>query len=187
MALVSLEDAKRHLNKSLDDTADDEELRQVIEATTPLVESIRGEVVARRSFVMDTDAWTGTRTVLLPKSPVLSLTSVVSLDGSATWDPADLHVDSTGIVTVRSGPLFWGFLRFTYVAGYPVLPANFALAAKIIIAHLWETQRPSLVQSRWGTPRPFMNESEGIVPLPAGFAVPNRALELLGGIGPLVA
>lgn len=185
--ILSLADAKRHLNKSVADTTDDEELREVIEATTSLVESIRGEAVARRQVVEDIGVRACIRAVGLSKYPILSLTSVVRLDASVTWDVANLHVGDTGIVTVLSGPLFQGLLRFTYLAGYTVLPANFSLAAKIIVAHLWETQRPSLVHERYGTPRPFNNMAEAVTPTGTGYAIPNRALELLGGIGPLVA
>lgn len=185
--IVSLEATKRHLNKDPADTTDDEELREIIEATTEMIESIRGKVMVRRQFVEEVTIRPWARGYALLKSPVQELTSVEAIDGSTTWDVADLHVDENGVVTVQDGPMFCGLMRFTYVAGYEVLPANFVHAAKIIIAHLWETQRPSLTSERYGTPRPFAQQDASVTPIGAGFAIPNRALELLGVRGPLVA
>lgn len=181
--IVSLASVKRHLGKSLTDTADDEELREFIEAATALVEDIRGEVVVRRTVLEDVDLPHGTRAILLSKTPVLSLASVAAVDGSTTWNVADLHTSGIGVVTARSGQVFWGLVRFTYVAGYTVIPANFSLAAKVIVEHLWETQQ----QPNLG-PRPFGDGGEVMTVPGRGYAIPNRAVQLLGGgRGPLVA
>ena len=182
--IVSLADAKRHIGKDPADTVDDDELREHIEATTGLVEDIRGEAVVRRTVVEDIDVGRPTAAVALATSPVISLTSVASVDGSTTWNVADLHVAGHGIVIAQSGQALFGLVRFTYVAGYTVIPANFVLAAKIIIQHVWETQqRPSL--SPRGTftgPRGTVSiESETMTTIGLGYAVPNRALQLLGG------
>lgn len=187
VGIVSLEATKRHLNKDPADTTDDEELREVIEATTEMIESIRGKVMIRRQFVEEVTFRPRAWGHALIKSPVQELISVEAVDGTTTWDLADLHVDENGAVRVLAGTAFHGVVRFTYVAGYEVLPANFVLAAKIIIAHLWETQRPSLTSERYGTPRPFATQDAAVTPIGTGFAVPNRALELLGVRGPLVA
>ncbi len=181
--IVSLADVKKHLGKSLDDTTDDEELREYIEAATNAVEDIRGEVVVRRTIVEDIACPLGTRAILLDRQPVISLTSIASVDMYTIWAVVDLHVSRHGIVSVLSGPALWGLVRFTYVAGHAVIPANYALAAKIIIQHLWATQqRPSL-----GPRNPFGGGDEDAAPTGLGYAIPNRALQLLGGRGPLVA
>lgn len=189
--IVSLADVKRQLNKSSDDTVDDDELREYVEATTAIVEEVRGEAVVRRAVVEDIELRCGTTAVLLGKRPIISLTSVATVDAVTTWAVADLHVSKHGIVTVQSGPAFYGLVRFTYVAGYAVIPANFSLAAKIIIAHLWETQQPALARERWGAPGPFGarggEAGEFATSAGLGYAVPNRALELLGKPGPQVA
>lgn len=183
--MVSLADVKAHLGKSAANVEDDEELRSFVEAATALVEDIRGEVVARRTVVDDINVPGGTGALLLPHSPVISLTSVASVDGATSWDVADLYVDSrTGVVAVQAGSSLSGMVRFTYVAGYVVVPANYSLAAKIIAAHLWETQQ----QPALGPRGPFGTDGPDVMVMPgAGYAVPNRALQLLGGRRPLVA
>ena len=182
LLIVSLADVKQHLNKSIDDTSDDEELRVVIEAATAAVEDLRGEVVVRRTVAEDLNVAGGAWSVALTHSPVISLTSVASVDGTTMWDVADLHVSRGGIVTATAGSAFYGLVRFTYVAGYQVIPANFTLAAKIIAAHLWLTQQqPGL------GPSPFGADAETLTPVGLGYAVPNRAVQLLGSRRPLVA
>jgi hypothetical protein len=120
----------------------------------------------------------------LQYNPVISLTSVGTVDGFITWPLANLRVDSDGILYVVYGQALRGRLFLTYIAGYMDIPANFTRATKIIIKHLWQTeQQPSL------GPRPFQQEDDsGMVQTSLGFAIPNRAAQLLGGgRGPLVA
>jgi hypothetical protein len=180
--IVSLGDVKRHLNKSADDTSDDEELREFIEAATAVIEEHRAETVVRRTVVEDMQV-SCALVVQLSMSPVQSLTSVATVDGATTWDVADLHVNPHGVVTVLSGPPLQGLVRFIVVAGYTVIPANYTLAAKIIVGHLWETQQ----QPGLGPQGPFGADNQFISPTGRGFAIPNRAVELLGRRPPLVA
>jgi hypothetical protein len=182
-AIVSLADVKRHLNKSADDTADDEELREYLEAATAVIEEHRGETVVRRTVVEDMQVGCAL-VVQLPTSPVQALTSVATVDAATTWDVANLHVSPHGVVTVQSGPQLQGLVRFTFVAGYTVVPANYTLAAKIIAGHLWETQQ----QPGLGPTGPFGTaDGQFLSPTGRGFAIPNRAVELLGRRPPLVA
>jgi hypothetical protein len=179
--VVSLADVKQHLGKS--DSGDDEELREFIEAATAVIEEHRAETVVRRTVVVDIRVGCAL-VVQLPTSPVQSLTSVAAVDGSTTWNVADLHVSPHGVVSVQSGVALDGLVRFTLVAGYTVVPANYTLAAKIIVAHLWETQQ----QGGVGPRGPFSTEGDQFLsPTGRGFAIPNRAVELLGRRPPLVA
>lgn len=182
-SIVSLAEVKKHLGKSIDDTSDDEELRGFIEATTAVIEEHRGEVVVRRPVVEDMNVTCPVLAVQLGSFPVQSLTSVATVDGATTWDVNNLHVSSGGVVTVLSGPALRGMLRFTSVVGYTVIPPNYTLAAKIIVAHLWETQQ----QPGLGPSGPFGSEPQFLTPTGRGFAIPNRAVELLGRRPPLVA
>lgn len=181
--IVSLADLKQHLNKSTSDTGDDEELREFIEAATAVIEEHRGEVVVRRTVVEDMDLRCPVLVVQLGSSPVQSLTSVATVDGMTTWDVADLHVSAYGVVSVQAGPALSGLVRFTFVAGRAQIPANYTLAAKIISAHLWETQQ----QQGLGPQGPFGADNQFLSPTGRGFAIPNRAIELLGRRPPLVA
>lgn len=177
--IVSLAGMKQHLGKS--DPGDDEELREFIEAATAVIEEHRGETVVRRTVVEDMQVGCAL-VVQLPTSPVQSLTSVATVDGATTWDVADLHVSPHGVVTVQSGPALQGLVRFVFVAGYSVIPANYTLAGKIIVGHLWETQQQPGVG-----PNPFGGDNQFLTPTGRGFAIPNRAVELLGRRPPLVA
>lgn len=180
--IVSLQDMKLHLGKSDADLGDDEELRSFIEAATEVIEEHRAETVARRTVVEDVNLRSSVMVVQLGTSPVQSLTSVATVDGATSWDVAGLHVSPHGVVTPQSGPALVGLVRFTFVAGYTVVPANYTLAAKIIVGHLWETQQqPGL------GPTPFSNDNQFLSPTGRGFAIPNRAVELLGRRPPLVA
>jgi len=180
--IVSLADMKRHLGKSPADTSDDEELRGFIEAATAVIEEHRAETVTRRTIVENMQVSSRAMVVQLRTSPVQELLSVAPADGTVTWNVDDLHVTPHGVVSVQAGAALYGLVRFTYVAGHQVVPANYTLAAKIIVAHLWETQQqPGL------GPNPFANDAEFLSPTGRGFAIPNRAVELLGRRPPLVA
>jgi uncharacterized phiE125 gp8 family phage protein len=178
--IVSLADVKAHLGKS--DPVDDEELREYLEAAAAVIEEHRGETVVRRTVVADMQV-SCALVVQLPTAPVQSLTSVATVDGATTWNVADLHVSPHGVVTVRTGPALQGLVRFVFVAGYTVIPANYTLAGKIIVGHLWETQQ----QQGVGPKGPFGADTQFISPTGRGFAIPNRAVELLGRRPPLVA
>lgn len=171
VGLVSLARTKQHLN--LDTTTDDEELRGFIAAVTKPIEDYLGRKVARQTVVERVTLASGSRTYVLASVPVISVTSVEQIDGSSSWTPDQLDVDTpTGTVTVLSGnTAFRGDLRFTYLAGESAVEENIQMAALITIKHLWETQRGNVgVQ--------FGDEYGPISPAP--YALPNRAKDMLG-------
>lgn len=175
--IISPADAKRQLN--ITDTNSDDELRGYIESATDVVERVRGEAMVRRTFIEEHEVMYAGGRMALSWTPVVSLTSVVMIDGWVTWDVSRLHVNATtGVVstTFQSG-LFqlFGRLAVTYVAGYQVIPASFQLAGSIIVNHLWQTQRGNR-----GAPRVSGGLSETTMVPGFAFAIPNRALELLG-------
>src|SRR5690606_7916524 len=106
-------------------------------------------VVARRTITEFHDVYPARSRLFLHRTPLLTVTSIETLDGDESWDPAEMVVDSrTGMLDAVNGKSFSGSLRVEYVAGMRVVPANILLAAQIVTAHLWQTQRvPSL-----GTP-----------------------------------
>jgi hypothetical protein len=177
--ILSLAAAKRALNIPVTSTGDDEELRELIEAVTAIVEDYRKEAVVRRTVVEQTSA--SGSTVLLRKAPVISVTSVVS--GSTTQTTGFIVDSEIGEVTSTGAP-FSGDLTVTYVVGRSIIPANFVEAGKIIIKHLWTVQQTPGMGSRvMGVGGDDI--SAGIAGL--GFALPNRAAELLGGRGVICA
>lgn len=179
-SIIGVEELRAQLNLRDGSDVDDEELREYAAAATWAVENHTKEIVARRSV---TEVLSGgwRRGLVLGYSPVLAVTAAQSVDGVA-WDPANLRVTPSGVVYVLSGPVFVGAVTVTYLAGYRVVPPNYLLAAKIIAAHLWETQQRPLAG-----PRPGFAGEETLSPSGIGFAIPSRAVELLGGRPPLIA
>lgn len=188
--IVGLGDVKRHLNIPAAKTADDEELRTYIEAATRVVEEYRNETIVRRTITEQIETGAGTLRVALRTAPVLSLTSVQSVDGTYTWNVAALSVDTAqGSVGVISEAPFYGRINFVYVAGYQVIPGTYTLAAKIIIEHLWQLQRRPSINAGgglFGSLGADRGSETDSTPSGFGFAIPNRAVELLGARASLV-
>ncbi len=173
VALCSLAGAKRHLNMS--STVDDDELRGHIDAASILVEQHLRTSVARR-----------TRTArvrggdLLPYPPVLSVTSAVTVPAGPSLDVSSWLPDPvTGLVQV---PRSLGVVDVVFVVGVQVVQPNIILATEIVAAHLWETQR--IPRSGPSSRGPLGDDSLTMIGM--GYAMPNRALQLLGGPAPLV-
>src|SRR5437879_11741357 len=81
------------------------------------------------------------RRLCLNVKPCISVTSLSRVDGTLSWDVSQLHVSSGGIVDALFGNPISGHITITYTAGYTSIPAEFALATRIIVQHLWQTQR----------------------------------------------
>ncbi len=140
--IIGLDDAKAHLNKEAPE--DDEELRPYLLTAADVIEERQGEVLVPRTVVDPIRVVSyPTAALALCRTPVLSVTSLVAIDGTLTWRPADLVADaSTGLLHVARGPLLHGVLRATYVAGYLRLPERYRMAARMILSALWASQRP---------------------------------------------
>lgn len=170
--IVSLADVKQHLNMT--STVDDEELRAYIEAATGVIEDYLGRAVIRRSF---TEEHSVSGEMMLNWTPVQSITSAATVDGVTTWNVADLHVNTSGVVTAKaSAAALSGDITVTYVAGAPVVPGNWALAARIIVQDLWRTQR-----GQDGAPLAGGLDTPGAGFTQYGYSVPKLARELLTG------
>lgn len=183
--ILSLTAAKQQLGLTTD--AHEDNLRMFIAAATVAIEDHVGKKLVRRTI-------TGERhrnvcgTLILNRTPALSLTTITTLDAASSWDAANLDLDpDTGIVSPLTGPGLYGHLKVTYLTGMRVIPANILLAARIITEHLWQTMRPFASSAAVLTPGALEDSldarSGGLV----GFAIPNRALELLGKPPPMVA
>jgi hypothetical protein len=174
--LFSLAAAKAKLDIPATSTGDDEELREFIEATTQCVEYFVGPV-ARRTVQQIVRG--GGYSVVLHTHPVLAVASVV---GIQSWqlpiEVSALDIDpDTGIVRRSDILPFWpGEYRITYTAGRAAVPANVSLAAKLILQHLWRT---NFGAARGPSSSDDYNVTEQVPGF--GYAIPNRALQLLQG------
>ncbi|OLE27976.1 MAG: hypothetical protein AUG44_08790 [Actinobacteria bacterium 13_1_20CM_3_71_11] len=177
--LISLADAKAQLN--ITSTTQDEEIRDYLGGITTVIEEHLGQAVVRKSYTEQQDACGGA--FVLNWSPVVSLTSVALLDGTYTFDVSTLAVSAAGVVTSPNGIAPYGRVTVTYTAGRSIIPGNYLLAARIILQHLWETQRGTKGAGRFGGLEDSMQLGTGHM----GYAIPNRAVELLGGGIPGIA
>jgi hypothetical protein len=175
--LYSLSSAKAKLDIPVTSTAEDEDLRECIEATTFAVEYFTGPVVRRTVRQV---AAGGRDAIALHTTPILAVTSVTPLqDWQQAVDTGVLDVDAaTGIVRRTDNLCFpAGDYRWVYTAGRTAVAANVSLAGKLILQHLWRTN--------FGAARGLVGIGGGedfsvTEPVPGlGYAIPNRALQLL--------
>lgn len=171
-AILSLADAKKHLSKT--STTDDDEIRSWVESITAGIEGLCGPVIVRT--VTERHDVHRVPTIALRQTPVLSLTSVVPiLTGGTTYAVSDLDVDTvTGVVQRLDGGTLTGPLRVTYTAGRRIVPAAMSSAARIILQHLWRTRQGPVRPTRGGDDYSVTEPVAGF-----GYAIPNRALQLL--------
>lgn len=176
-ALLSLADAKAHLNIPATSTTNDDELREFLEAATEVIEQRVGPV-ARRTLTAQVNG--GWYTIYLPKTQVLTVTAITLVsDGSSPMDLADLNINTRwGQVSRKSSaPFPDGLLNVTYTVGRAVVPANITNAAKLIVKHLWETQLGNLPS--------VQGDDRGYVVTGAGYMIPYRVLSELPDEVPL--
>lgn len=185
MAIATLSETKSQLNIESSNTAHDEELGTFIDSADAVVERYRGEVVVQREVVDYKQIDHPRPWLTLASTPVDSLTTITDLDTSQTWDITKIQVEPTvGTIQVLTERNFSGYLEIVYDAGYALVPHNYKLAALIIIQHLWSTQRGSIGPPAIGN---LESTIQGGGTAAMGFAIPNRAIELLGGKFPGVA
>ena len=177
-ALVGLAEVKRHLNYSLNDTSDDEELRGFILSASEVVEDIVG-VTARRQ-VTETNSG-GSRVIRLSKVPVLSVLSV-SVDGEPV-DDADYTATAGGVLAHRTS---WpsGVVETVYEAGRKVVPASVRDGTLELIRVNWRPQQGGNYSSfdlgqgdDFGVSRAVEGSLQGEIRL--GFFVPNTVVQRL--------
>lgn len=168
--IVSLADVKAELNHTLD--VNDDELRLFIAATTEIVESLVGAVLART----EVQTFNGGKTGVLLDERATAITSV-TVDGVATTDyVADLD---SGIVYAgsSSSPTCFTYGRqnvvVTYTTGGSSIAPSVISGARSIAAHLYASSQ----QSRRGRGRSGDGDGTTLV---LGYAVPNAAIEKLG-------
>lgn len=169
--IISLSDLRDELNLPPTVDVNDDELRLYLAATTPVVEEIVGRVLSATV----TETFDGGKTAVLLSERATSVTSV-TVNGVAT---------SNYVANLASGIVYAGSTSspscftpgrqnvvVTYVAGGTAVEPNVILAARIIAAHQYQVGQ----QARTGRGRPI----DETTILGSGYAVPTRALQLLG-------
>lgn len=110
------------------------------------------------------------RVVPSPPSPMFPV-----LVFGVTYPLSQLYADPVkGIVRHTSGlPFYYGPYLWSYTTGYPVVPQPVRLAGSIVLRHLFGFERGGAAVAAGGA----ADEESSMTPF--GFAVPNRAVEVL--------
>ena len=183
-AVLPLADAKAMLNIPAATTTFDTEIQQWVASIETSLEGMTGGPLVNRS-ITERAVLDGTYTVLqVRQRPLVSVTSIVSVASGLPIDiSAGLDIDANaGTIRRKLGYPFYGpffvwlpAMTITYVAGWGTqMPAAFNDFARIVIQHLWDTKHGP-------AQRPLMGGQEMVTPPGWGFAIPNRAAELLNG------
>jgi len=168
-ALMSLADAKAQLK--ITNTSSDDKLREYLEAATEIVESYVGPIVTRTHTARVCGY---RREIPLPHTQVTAVTAVTLVrDGSSPITLSDLTINAaSGVISYKSGASFpYGDMDVTYTVGRTSVKANWSLAAKIIVQHIWQTQLGNLPS--------VQGDTAGYVVTGSGYTVPYRAIGLL--------
>lgn len=185
--MITLDEAKLQLNIAVSNTEHDTELQAFVDAAITAVERYTGLVGLTRTISGERHQTPHTSKLWLLRKPVQLVMSVERVDGSQTWDVANIDVDAdTGLLRVVDGPMFSGLLQITYEAGHMDVPDNLNLATRVVVQHLWSTQRGAMgrgIRDRSALDTSFDNLNAA----GRGYAIPNAALELLGEPIPVVA
>ena len=183
--ILSMADAHETLNIPASDTSYDTRIRAYNSAITAVVEKLCGPVVVRQ--VTERYLENGMSEVLILRStplyqpagqayPVVSITPVMTY-GMQYNDLSLIAVDPiTGVMRHTAGLSFFnGPYDITYSAGRPIVSDNIMTGSRIILRHLWSLER--------GGAGAVRGQVADDVTMIMGYAIPNRALELLDGAG----
>jgi hypothetical protein len=193
--VLSLSDAKGILGVSPSSTVFDDLVQKVNGSITAWLEWYCGAIVPQTVVER---LRVGGLTVQLSRAPVNSLVAWASVppqfaaDTSrvvptppspmfpvmvygVTYPLAQLYADvKTGIVQHTGGlPFYYGPYLWQYQAGYSLIPAGIRLAGSVVLRHLYGLERGGAGVAAAGA------ADEETTMTPFGFAVPNRAIEIL--------
>ena len=180
-SVLPLQDAKDQLN--ITTTTSDTEIASWIATIESALERYTGGPLVNRSITERAEMLSNQTVILVRQRPLVSVTSIASASGGAIDISGGLDIDvNAGTVRRKLGLPFYGpffqwlpQVNITYVAGWgTAVPAAFSSAARIILAHLWESQRgPASL--------PGLGGGDTVTMPGFGFAIPNMAAELLDG------
>lgn len=181
-ALLPLADAKDMLNIPQATTTYDAEIQGWIASIESSLERFTGGPVTNRQVTERAEAVDGMRKILLRARPLVSVVSITAESSGTAVSTTDVKTDANAGIIQRAtgwpflGPFFYAEPWFTvvFVAGWGTqVPAAFSNFARIVVDHMWETQRMPVSL-------PMSGEEAVTVP---GFSylIPRRAAELLDG------
>jgi hypothetical protein len=178
--ILTLADAKEHLGIAAAVTAHDATIQVWLDTIDENIERAIGGPVVTRAVTERAEATDGGRALPLRKRPAVAVTSVTAVATGQAADVSDVEIDpNSNVARRRSGLPFLAYagppvFTVAYTAGLGLaVPAPVSAAARIILDHLWETRRGPSV-------RPSAGGDETSQVFGMAFAIPNRALELLG-------
>lgn len=177
VAVLSLQDAKDHLNIPQTNTTYDNELLSKIATIQSTLEKLTGGPIITRSVTERVTCGYGWNELAVRQRPLVGVTSITDVASGVALSLTDLELDTNaGIIRRKLGLPFYGrsgAYTIVYTAGWGVaISPAWNEAARIILEHLWQTQHgPSL--------RPAIGGEETTLLPGFAFAVPNRAIELL--------
>lgn len=173
MAVLTLAEAKAHLNIPATTTTDDAEVTAFIASAEAAIGKLCGPLESTAKTVRVRG---GGDALALPFAPAVSLTSVTPV-GSTALTLADLYLDAeAAVVTYSEGGTFASDnYTVVYQAGRATCPADLLLAVKELVRHLWKSSQ------RGPTTRPGSGGSDGMAnTMPgAAYALPFRVTELI--------
>ena len=189
--IVGLGEVKAHLNIPDSDKTKDAELLRFVDAATPIIEGIVGEVVQRQRLEHHDGGWSY---ISLRHRPIVSVESVVEYRGPIQYilqqvsNPVfgtiySYTYDEMGRVTrrtvgggVTSFPPGANAVEIQYTSGRATPPANIKLGTlELIRVNYQQTQQGGRPQ--YGTGSGLGDDYPGGPSL--GFFVPNRVREIL--------
>ena len=184
VSVLPLADAKDQLNIPQASTTYDSELLAYIATVETSLEGFTGGPIVNRSITERAELTANYTVLQVRQRPLVSVTAIVSESTGqplAISDGLDIDVNA-GTIRRRLGWPFYGpyftwlpVMNVTYVAGWgTAVPAALNLFARIVVQHLWDTQHGP-------AQRPSMGGQEMVQPAGFGYAIPNRAAELLNG------
>lgn len=184
--LLSLAEGKKYLNKDMVVTTDDDEILDLIDTATTLIEEIVGAIVPRTV----TEVYDGGHPSIFLRQRAQSILTVT--EAQEVGITVVLGADVPGVLANNDGYLFdaatnalrrrvagsatrfVGRVTVVYVVGRAFTPPNFRTAAGELLSHVWRTSQFSR-----GISRPRTNETQD-TSVVMGYAIPNRVRELLG-------
>jgi hypothetical protein len=181
-SVLPLQDAKDTLNILQATTTFDTEIQSYIATIESNLERATGGPLVNRSVTERSEMMADQTVIPVRQRPLVSVTSIISASGGAIDISAGLDLDvNAGLIRRQLGLPFYGpffswlpQVNVTYVAGWgTAVPAAFNSFARIVLQHLWTSQR--------GPAALPMGGGEMVTVPGFGFAVPNMAAELLNG------
>jgi hypothetical protein len=182
-SVLPLQDAKDALNIAQSNTAYDIEIAVMVASIESTLERITGGPLVTTSISERVKVGHGYRSLVLRQRPVVAVTSITDIASGTALLSTDLDVDTNaGIIRRKLELPFWSrgpYYTVVYTAGWGAsLPAAFNLAARILLAHLWETQQGPGQRPVMGAGG-FDAATQSYHNVGLGFAIPNRVVEIM--------